>query len=1680
MTERTGPLTFIQDLLVHGIGPTRGLEMYRQAGGAIGTQRWFRHYREIKDEFEADSTRADEPPRTRPSPGSSSLTTPPALRDSVAPYRQPSLKEQVTVRSGRALGNVAAWLELAPAAVRRRSMRLVTSARQSAPSVTRRLVRPGLAVLLICLAAVALLLSREHTTSFLYLLYVGFSLVLAGVCWTGLVWMLDAWRSPDSFTETHEGAEDLEPRHSFSLIVPVRHEEMVLEATLSRLVATDHPAFEVLVVVGADDPDTREVAERVSAAHPEHVKIVTDHSWPKNKPKALNAALPYCRGDITGVFDAEDDVHPALIQRVDQTFQKTGADVVQAGVQLMNFRSSWFAVRNVLEYYFWFRSRLHFHARHGFIPLGGNTVFVRTHVLRKVEGWDADCLAEDCELGVRLSSLGAQTAVFYEPELATREETPPTLGAFARQRTRWNQGYLQTLSKGYWRRLSLAQQALGVYTLAMPYLMALAWLMIPVAIGTAIALNAPVLITLISFLPLLPMLSVLAVEAAGLADFSHVYGERASARDYARLVLGLPLYQAVLAFAAARAVAREALGVRGWEKTAHFGLHLPHRADGAGDPTTPRLPIPLRPAIASEALAGTPDEPVSRAVAIAETPAGSSLLDGVWVEAPGSGHIVGGAENGSAGTHVEELPMGRPSWAGNGGRPAPPRALRDAVPRMGREPLWVRLSADAPSASAVLSPPSPLATDWPAGLRALRLRDVGGFLVRMLRSHADLAVQLPLLGAVGLVMATNMSHWPDVQFDEGTYVANAWAVQNRGSLAFYTYTYGHPPLAWLAVSLWTWASGIFGHTAYSIDEARELMFVVSIVSCSLLYTLARRIGIGRAFAAAAVILFALSPVGLFFHRAVFLDNPATALALAAFVLALTPRRRAWAFAGSGACFATSVLSKETTLVLLPALLLAAAQNADPRTRRYCLTLLLSFLSLIGLAYPLYATLKGELLPGQGHVSLIGTAIDMLFLRRQSGSIFDPGSAAHATMEAWLHLDPWLLGAALLLAPIALARRNMRAVALAFLIQLAMVLRPGYLPGMFVIAFLPFAALIVAGSAEVVIRFLIDQVRGGPRAGRGSRHIVVSTAHLSLAPVAAVTSALLLGGAALVGVHVALAWWHADRPTLATRLDGPTREAERWLVRNVGRQERLIVTDDVWVYLIEHGFDSRPVEGGFNSRTVVSYWPLDYDPAVKRYFPHAWRDFDYIVSTSAMRGTLTDTPTSAQALEHSRVAARFGRGLQLIEIRAITGDPSPPRQVTATGWNASAVVRWRPPSTRDGGSPIVKYRVVSRPGRIATVVSADRTWGVVRGLENGVRYTFGVTAVNGRHRRSHPSAASNPVTPLPVAVHVRGNQIVNAAGRRIRLFGVNRSGTEYACVVERTGIGVFSGPSNAASIAAMASWHINAVRVSLNEDCWLGINGVTPAYGGRKYRRAIAAYVRALNSAGLVAILDLHWNAPGGLLSDRQQLMADADHAPAFWTAVAARFRRNPGVIFDLYNEPHGISWDCWLLGCQTREGWQTAGMQSLVDAVRRTGAKQPIMVGGLAHGGDVSGWTAHPVRDPLGQLIASVHVYEPSYCTTVSCWNRTLNPVAEDVPIVTGELGEYDRKSGFITTYMKWADDRWRHHRSISFLAWSWDVAQGEGGPSLIASYDGTPTTYGRGFQSHLERLFERGLIYPG
>ncbi|MFG3504422.1 glycosyltransferase [Streptomyces sp. NPDC047821] len=390
-----------------------------------------------------------------------------------------------------------------------------------------------------------------------------------------LWWQMHAWRTPETLAATRFASPDGQQGLSFSLLLPARHEQLVLEHTIDRLLESSHRDFEIIVIVGHDDPETTEVAERAAARDPGRVRVVVDTHESKNKPKALNTALPYCRGDVVGVFDAEDQVHPELLAHVDHAFTATRADVVQGGVQLINFHSSWYSLRNCLEYFFWFRSRLHLHAAKGFIPLGGNTVFVRTDVLREAGGWDQNCLAEDCDLGVRLSSVGKKVVVAYDADMVTREETPGTLMSLLKQRTRWNQGFLQVYRKKDWKQLpTLGQRMLARYTLMTPFMQAFTGVIIPLNVAVALFLDVPIGIAVITFLPLLTAMVTFVFEIVGLHDFGRQYGLRVRLAHYLKLVVGGPFYQMLLAGAAVRAVWREQRGRNEWELTSHVGAHL--------------------------------------------------------------------------------------------------------------------------------------------------------------------------------------------------------------------------------------------------------------------------------------------------------------------------------------------------------------------------------------------------------------------------------------------------------------------------------------------------------------------------------------------------------------------------------------------------------------------------------------------------------------------------------------------------------------------------------------------------------------------------------------------------------------------------------------------------------------------------------------------------------------------------------------------------------------------------------------------------------------------------------------------------------------------------------------------------------------------------------------------------
>lgn len=333
----------------------------------------------------------------------------------------------------------------------------------------------------------------------------------------------------------------------------------------------------------------------------------------------------------------------------------------------------------------------------------------------------------------------------------------------------------------------------------------------------------------------------------------------------------------------------------------------------------------------------------------------------------------------------------------------------------------------------------------------------------------------------------------------------------------------------------------------------------------------------------------------------------------------------------------------------------------------------------------------------------------------------------------------------------------------------------------------------------------------------------------------------------------------------------------------------------------------------------------------------------------------------------------------------------------------------------------------------------------------------------------PPAASNGMK-----ISIVGNHFVDANGATLQLRGVNRSGTQYAC---SEGWGIFDGPNDAISVAAMAAWHINAVRVNGNEDCALGINGVKAQYAGDNYISALKTYVNLLHSYGMYAIVDLHHSAPGTKKASGQVPMPDADHSATYWATMAYAFKDDTAVMFDMFNEPYPNSnrdttaaWTC------VRDGgtcagvsFTTVGMQQLVNVVRGTGATNPIMVSGPEYAGDLDRWIEFKPTDILNQLAASVHIYgKPidSPYSNPATWDQFVAPVALQFPVVEGEGLDSNCTHKLSDQFLPWADAH-----GVSYTLWAWFVGNCSSEPSLISNYNGTATNYGVGLKTHLSGM---------
>jgi endoglucanase len=358
--------------------------------------------------------------------------------------------------------------------------------------------------------------------------------------------------------------------------------------------------------------------------------------------------------------------------------------------------------------------------------------------------------------------------------------------------------------------------------------------------------------------------------------------------------------------------------------------------------------------------------------------------------------------------------------------------------------------------------------------------------------------------------------------------------------------------------------------------------------------------------------------------------------------------------------------------------------------------------------------------------------------------------------------------------------------------------------------------------------------------------------------------------------------------------------------------------------------------------------------------------------------------------------------------------------------------------------------------------------------------------------NYDDATSVPIVPVGPAIgglHLVGNHLESAQGDTVVLRGVNRSGSEYQCV---HGGGVFDGAWGVTAIAAMASWKINAVRIPLNESCWLGINGVGDSDpNGKNYQESIRTFVDLLHQFHIVPILDLHWVGPGTSLADELQPLPDADHAVDFWTSIATAFATDDGVVFELFNEPFPDSnkdsdaaWNCWSDGCavslwvgghSTSATFQAVGMTALVQAIRPIAPHHLILLGGVQYSNALTQWMAHAPADD--NLAPAWHVYNFNGCRNGSCWDNVPATIAANRPIVATEIGENDCAGGFIGPLMQWLDDR-----GMGYLAWSWNSApscipaapmvNGRPWPMVLDYVSGTPSgAYAQSFRDHLSAM---------
>jgi cellulose synthase/poly-beta-1,6-N-acetylglucosamine synthase-like glycosyltransferase len=232
---------------------------------------------------------------------------------------------------------------------------------------------------------------------------------------------------------------------SYTILVPAYREPEVINALLNALDDLDYPRhlLDVKLLLEEEDTDTLDAVRAATTG--EHIEVVlVPDGEPKTKPKACNFGLQLSTSDYVTIYDAEDRPEPLQLRRAVVAFRRLGPRVACLQARLgyfngpQNIITKWFDI----EYITWFRHLLPGLVKLGApVPLGGTSNHVRRSALVAVGAWDPYNVTEDADLGIRLQRVGYSVAVL---DSLTLEEANSDFVNWAKQRSRWYKGYLQT------------------------------------------------------------------------------------------------------------------------------------------------------------------------------------------------------------------------------------------------------------------------------------------------------------------------------------------------------------------------------------------------------------------------------------------------------------------------------------------------------------------------------------------------------------------------------------------------------------------------------------------------------------------------------------------------------------------------------------------------------------------------------------------------------------------------------------------------------------------------------------------------------------------------------------------------------------------------------------------------------------------------------------------------------------------------------------------------------------------------------------------------------------------------------------------------------------------------------------------------------------------------------------